>query len=138
MSGGSFDYLFIVESEALPGRLDDLKEMASALTLGGAHDAAEETEKLVRMIEHFQRQAAVRLRALSDIWKAMEWLRSGDTSSEQFQKALAKYRGEPEDQGLIQVSCDCDPAASCPQGRATAVRPDQRRSPCRIWIRKQE
>jgi len=96
MSGGSHNYLFRHDAGDLldphAGHLQDLKDMAETLTEMGVHDAAKETEELVRFAEHFLRVTQVRMDALSDLWKAVEWSCSGDSGPEQLRAAVRKYR----------------------------------------------
>ena len=93
MSGGSFNYLCHVDSSRLMERMDDLRDMAAELTTYGAHTAAAETEAIIAYLEHADRQINARQCRLVHIWKAMEWMRSGDWGREQFEKAIKDYQG---------------------------------------------
>lgn len=99
VSGGSYNYLGSVcydDLAQLISRKDDLREMADRLAgLGYAEDAARETEELLVMLRQWQIRAEVRVRRLAEVWHAVEWWDSGDSSEERVQKALAAYRGEP-------------------------------------------
>lgn len=95
MSGGSFNYLCYAEPEDLLRRLGDLREMADALAaMGYARDAAAETEELICYINQAIIRIETRRKRLQDVWRDMEWWKSGDYSEAQFKEALAKYRGE--------------------------------------------
>lgn len=95
MSGGSFNYLCEAwDLDEIIGKLGDLQDMSHALAaLGYAQDAARETEELLVILRQWQVQTEVRLNRLRGVWKAMEWWRSCDWGEDDFQKALAEYRG---------------------------------------------
>jgi hypothetical protein len=101
MSGGSYNYLFTAHDlEDLHARRHDLEEMANRLAgLGYAQDAARETEELLVLFRQWETRAAVRMRRLADIWHAVEWRDSNDSSETRIQEALAKYRGDHDDAG---------------------------------------
>lgn len=101
MSGGSYNYLCLASDlEDLQARRWDLQEMASRLAgLGYAQDAARETEELLVLFRQWETRAAVRVARLSDVWKAVEWWDSHDSSESNVHEALAKYRGEHGDAG---------------------------------------
>lgn len=98
MSGGSYNYLGLIcydDLAELLGKESDLRDMADRLAgLGYAQDAARETEELLTMLRQWRTRAEVRVRRLSDVWKAVEWWDSRDSSEDQVRKALAEYRGE--------------------------------------------
>ncbi|MGW0905027.1 hypothetical protein [Streptomyces sp. NPDC002853] len=96
MSGGSYNYLFAAaDLEDLQARRWDLEEMASRLAgLGYAQDAARETEELLVLYRQWETRASVRLARLSDVWKAVEWWDSHDSSEDRVHEALAKYRDD--------------------------------------------
>jgi hypothetical protein len=101
VSGGSYNYLFAaLDLEDLHNRRHDLEEMANRLAgLGYAQDAARETEELLVLFRQWESRAAVRIRRLADVWHAVEWWDSNDSSEDHVHKALAKYRGEHDDTG---------------------------------------
>ncbi len=101
MSGGSYNYLFAIQDlEDLQARQYDLEEMANRLAgLGYAQDAARETEELLLLYRQWQVRAETRMRRLADIWHAVEWWDSNDSSEECVHEALAKYRGDHDDAG---------------------------------------
>jgi hypothetical protein len=94
MSGGSFNYLFARSADELPQHLEDLSNMASYLTVLDAHDAAAETEDVVRYILHARRQVEARMAHLADVWKSAECHASGDRSRAQLDQELERYRAE--------------------------------------------
>jgi hypothetical protein len=97
MSGGSFNYLCdTFDLSDLVSKQGDLQEMSQALAeVGYAKDAARETEELLVILRQWEVRACVRIHRLRDVWKAMEWWRSGDSGEARVQDALAAYRGEP-------------------------------------------
>ncbi|MFH9579122.1 hypothetical protein ACH4MO_14125 [Streptomyces globisporus] len=101
MSGGSYNYLYAAaDLEDLQARRFDLEEMANRLAgLGYAQDAARETEELLVLFRQWETRAAVRMRRLTDVWHAVEWWDSNDSSETRVHEALAKYRGDHDDAG---------------------------------------
>jgi hypothetical protein len=98
MSGGSYNYLFIADSLAeLQQREPQLREMADRLAgLGYAQDAARETEELLVFLRQWQTRALVRVARLAEVWQAVEWWDSHDSSEEAITFALEKYRAGTE------------------------------------------
>lgn len=98
MSGGSYNYLCAaLDLEDLQSHRHDLEEMANRLSgLGYAQDAARETEELLLLLRQWETRAEVRLRRLTDVWKAVEWWDSNDSSEQRVHEALAKYRGDTD------------------------------------------
>jgi hypothetical protein len=101
MSGGSYNYLCAaVDLEDLLTRRNSLKAMADRLAeLGYADDAAKETEELVVLLNQWAIRTEVRMRRLADLWQAVEWWDSSDSSEDGVREALAKYRSEHDDAG---------------------------------------
>ena len=86
MSGGAFNYMCFIDNWLLPDdREDDLEKMHKALLKYGesGEQAAAATLRLIRAIEKAQE--------LSDVWRAVEWEYSGDTSKESTLKVLEEY-----------------------------------------------
>lgn len=96
MSGGSYNYLcYALDLDDLISKRGDLREMADRLAgLGYAEDAAKETEELLVFLNQWSVRAEVRMKRLSDVWKAIEWWDSSDYGEDDVHEALAKYRGE--------------------------------------------
>jgi hypothetical protein len=101
MSGGSYSYLFAAQDlEDLQAHRHDLEEMANRLAgLGYAQDAARETEELLLLFRQWETRAAVRMQRLADVWHAVEWWDSNDSSEDGVHEALTKYRGDHDDAG---------------------------------------
>ena len=99
MSGGSFDYLCYKESEDLLQSDHQLQSMADELArLGYAEDAARETQDLLLTIRTMRNRVQTSIDRLSDVWRAIEWWRSGDWGEDQIKEVLARYRGESQKQ----------------------------------------
>lgn len=94
MSGGSFNYLCWSTGEGLFKQQSDLKDMVAALNDLGAEDAAKETRDLLVAIETISKRLDAKVERLSAVWKAVEWMQSGDWDQEELNTALRQYRGE--------------------------------------------
>ena len=97
MSGGSFNYLYAKDaSDLLAGSRDEeLEVMADALAHAGAQDAAQETRRLLAIVQEQRARIQARIDRLSALWQAMEWWKSNDTSAEDFQDELARWKAAP-------------------------------------------
>lgn len=98
MSGGEYDYLYTrTELDELLNHERMLEAMADRLAgLGWAEDAASETQELLVQLRQWRVRARVRVRRLSDVWHAVEWMDSGDCREDTVRGALAVYRGEEQ------------------------------------------
>lgn len=83
MSGGRFNYLCFRESE-------------EDADLGGMRDALAKyhgAEKALSMVDELMRARST-FDALRDVFHAVEWCESGDTSEQDVANALAKFNKE--------------------------------------------
>lgn len=96
MSGGSFDYLCHADATELFSKRDELRRMVEALSSMGYKDAASETEEILLILRHFEARLGARVDRLSKVWKAVEWLYSGDWSAAQLDEEIAEYRADIE------------------------------------------
>lgn len=97
MSGGSYNYLYCKDSDALLNEERELTSMAERLAeLGYAEDAARETEELLLIIRQAKIRIDVRARRLSGVWHAVEWWDSADSGEDGVKHALDAYRN-PKD-----------------------------------------
>ncbi len=94
MSGGSFNYLCFAMPSDLFEKRGDLKDMVDELSGRGYIDAAQETETISLILDHFQVLMQARLDRLCDVWQAVEWHVSGDYSKDQVETEIAKYRAD--------------------------------------------
>lgn len=92
MSGGSYNYL---HRKNWGNHIDwehDLDKMVERLTELGYEDAAEEAyEELLEI-----RRSKVRINSihkrLSNVYKAVEWVDSGDSGKDRIEEAIREYR----------------------------------------------
>jgi hypothetical protein len=96
MSGGSFNYLFIKDDADLFNRsnLLEMENMATRLLELGFEDAAKETLNLKYTIQQSLIRTQVLKDRLGDVWKAVEWYDSGDSSLEKVELKIKQYRKE--------------------------------------------
>lgn len=95
MSGGSYNYLYAKEPDALFEMEEELQQMADRLAgLGYAADAAAETTELLLMIRQAHVRIVARQERLAGVWRAVEWWDSRDTSEAPVKEELARYRGD--------------------------------------------
>lgn len=92
MSGGSYNYLcWAADSGELSGRRDTITEMAERLEKSGYFAAARATRNVGILLDGAQRAA----QELEDVWHAVEWADSGDSSEEQVRTAVAEFEPWP-------------------------------------------
>jgi hypothetical protein len=91
MSGGSYDYLYSKEADDLLHRTDTIQEMADRLAELGYHGAAVESNELLADVRRFRARIEARMKRLSPVWRAVEWLDSGDSGPEQVKSAVAAF-----------------------------------------------
>ena len=99
MSGGAYNYLYRKdEGEILAGGCDeDLQQMADRLAgLGYANDAARETQEVLLIVRQYRNRLNNYLRRLAPLWRAVEWVDSGDSTEDWIADELTKYREGPE------------------------------------------
>lgn len=99
MSGGSYDYLCWKEGYELfeYSTIGNLERMVDALEEFGYDDAAEETYELVRIIKQARVRANTIHKRLNNVYHAVEWYKSMDSSFDRVEEEIAKYRGEDTD-----------------------------------------
>lgn len=89
MSGGAYDHLHQCPPEQLCARLHDVQRMADRLVELGYTQAADETLKLEGLLRDVFTSATSNLR---EVWRAVEWLDSGDWTEAQVQRAAENHR----------------------------------------------
>ncbi|QOD05692.1 hypothetical protein [Pseudarthrobacter sp. BIM B-2242] len=83
MSGGSFDYLCEVASlKELLENKDGITGTAAVLRDRGHEAAAAETEAILSELAAMEAYVLARVERLRDVWKAAEWVVSGDWSED--------------------------------------------------------
>lgn len=92
MSGGSYNYLCYKDVFELESHREELNRMRDRLIELGHLDAAKETESIILTLDSFKVRMEARLSRLKDVWRAVEWLDSGDYGKEQVAEAVKKYQ----------------------------------------------
>lgn len=93
MSGGSYEYLFLIGTDEIGRHIDQVERMADRLGgLGYAQDAARETESVMLLLRQFEVRMSVRLERLSSLWRAVELWDSGDSGEDDVKRALLEFR----------------------------------------------
>ena len=84
MSGGSYDYLCFKFGDRLPDT-ENLLKMAERLERTYPNTrAVRETEEILRCLGKIRKSASL----LYEVWHAVEWCDSGDSSEEWVKKAI--------------------------------------------------
>jgi hypothetical protein len=92
MSGGSYNYLCYKESYDIHERKEELNEMRDRLIELGFADVAGETESVLLMLKSFEVRLQTRIDRLKGVWRAVEWMDSGDSGIEYVEDSVNKYR----------------------------------------------
>lgn len=92
MSGGSYNYLCYKEAYDIHERIEELHEMRDRLIELGFTDAAGETESVILMLKGFEVRLQARINRLKHVWKAVEWMDSGDSGIDYVNDEVEKYR----------------------------------------------
>jgi hypothetical protein len=90
MSGSSYNYLCFKTVSELEGDIEMVHAMANRLKQLGHDDAAAATMKIIDSINAINQDVF----KLSEVWKAVEWLDSGDWGIESVNTAVAKFSEE--------------------------------------------
>ena len=94
MSGGSYNYLYNAEADELRQQQKALCKMAARLREMGHASAATNTDGLLAkaaMLDEFARGIDTEILSLRSVWRAVEWLDSGDSGEERVRKAIDAY-----------------------------------------------
>lgn len=94
MSDGSYDYLCFKDEVDIINSTNTIDNMAKRLIELGFEDLAKQTLNVLYEIKRYKLGMQVQLEKLSPVWKAVEWLDSGDTGLEDTIKGLKEYRQE--------------------------------------------
>lgn len=90
MSGGSYNYLCQADHSDIGNKTEDLQEMIERLKELGFYDIARESQLV---LEHVKKTDPM-IDKLSEIWKAVEWMDSGDGDLQSVNEEIAKFRSE--------------------------------------------
>lgn len=93
MSGGSYHYLCHKDFTEAVSAGEEIQRMADRLAaLGYAEDAAKETMDIILEISQARVRIQSRIDRLRNVWMAVEWWDSCDTSEDGVKDALEEYR----------------------------------------------
>lgn len=95
MSGGSFDYAYLVgDLSEMTDRLYAWESLRDTFEQEGFDDVAAEIDGMIQHVKLTERRVMARLARVKDLAHAMEWWKSGDSGRERLEKAVAEWRGE--------------------------------------------
>lgn len=92
MSGGSWDYLYCKDIDEIMASAEDLQDMSDRLMALGYTDVAQDTQRLVEYVHSARIRIDSLFKALSPVFKAVEWFDSGDWGGETLDDEIWKYR----------------------------------------------
>ena len=92
MSGGSFNYLCYANCEKILTMRQELKAMEERLLELGFEDVVSEVFAIQKQIDSFEFKINKKLKDISDIFRAVEWMDSGDSNFESVKKAVEIWR----------------------------------------------
>lgn len=90
MSGGAYNYLCYNADEVI-SRRRDVEMMGRRLENSGYYGAARATRNVLVLAEAAERAAT----ALQEVWLAVEWADSGDSSEAKVREAVAEFSPWP-------------------------------------------
>lgn len=90
MSGGSYDYLYSVDSTEIENRLEDLEQMAERLIALGYKSEANTFLRFIEKVKLMKIKKQAFIDEYSDIMHGVEWTDSGDWSEESFNEFMEK------------------------------------------------
>lgn len=88
MSGGSYNYLCYADHSDIGNKTEDLQEMIDRLKELCFEDIANES---YLVLEHIKKTDKM-INKLSEIWKAVEWMDSGDWGLENVNQEIENFR----------------------------------------------
>lgn len=92
MSGGSYDYLCYKDVFELESQREHIVRMRDRLIELGHLDAAKETESVILVLDSFKVRMEARLERLKEVWRAVEWLDSGDSGKDCVDEAIKEFQ----------------------------------------------
>lgn len=92
MSGGSLNYLFCKEPEALFNHIEDLEQVERHLLMRGHKDVALDVRRLIEYLQTAYNRISVLHDQLRGVCKAVEWYLSADSSETRIDEAVEEYR----------------------------------------------
>jgi len=94
MSGGSLNYLYCKDPEALFNHIEDLEHVEWQLLRRGHKDVALDVRRLIEYLQTAYNRISVLSDQLKGVCKAVEWYLSSDSSIESVDKAVVEYRNK--------------------------------------------
>lgn len=95
MSGGAFNYAGLVMTlDGVLEHLDDLKDLSVTLREHGYILAAAKTELIIMIVKETERMIGKLASEVQPVWKAMEWVESGDASMAKVDRAAAELESK--------------------------------------------
>ena len=88
MSGGSYNYLCHADSSDIGNSTEDLQKMSNRLIELGFPDVATDTQSV---LNHLKEISNI-IDKISEVWKSVEWMDSGDWGIEDVYIEIAEYR----------------------------------------------
>jgi hypothetical protein len=88
MSGGSYNYLCHADSSDIGFKTEELKDMANRLAELGFTEEANETKDI---LEHINKTDSM-ISEITNLWKAIEWMDSGDWGIEEVKEEINKRK----------------------------------------------
>jgi hypothetical protein len=88
MSGGSWDYLYMITADGRIGHASTYRLMADSPELAAYPDARAALHSLAEARDAIEKQH----NSLAEIMKAVEWIHSGDWSIDQLNDAILEWR----------------------------------------------
>lgn len=92
MSGGSYDYLYCKDPEAIFARADYVEDMANTLTKLGYLDVASDMTRLAEYIRSAYIRIDVLSKQLKPIMKAVEYYEDCDYGEDNVAEIVEEYR----------------------------------------------
>lgn len=87
MSGGSYNYLYHADSSDIGNKIDDLKDMIARLSKLGFKQASKDSQSILNNIK----QLDADIEKISNVWKSVEYMDSGDWGIDEVKDEIEKY-----------------------------------------------
>lgn len=92
MSGGSYNYLCYESFPEIMERTEDMETIAYRLIKLGAKDIAEDIRDLINYCKDAKHTIMDACERLHEVFRAVEWLDSGDIGEDDMQREIKRYR----------------------------------------------
>jgi hypothetical protein len=88
MSGGSYNYLCFKDASQISDSAHHVKAMQDRLKGLGYEAESSETQEILDLLNEVNNK----IDKISDVWRAVEWMDSGDTGPEETAEAIRLHR----------------------------------------------